>query len=145
MTLLQCFLSEFWPIFIFSSILLPALSLGRVWSLNGHLPFIRAKCFGELSEFAEEQQQQLLHDTSKEASRRWPSLLPFLLFAGTFSAGEAIGYTLPKFTAAPDSFWVHLGFSTLFAVFGFSLAARFEVRQLRPFLRISIAKARHAA
>ncbi len=145
MTTMQYFLSEFWPTFIVFSIVMPALWMGKIWSLDGHLPFVRRKSFAELSDFAEDQQQQLLHDASKEASRRWRSLVPFLIFTGMFATGGAIGRTLPKLTTVPDSFLVHVGFTALFTIVGVRLAARVEVRQLRPFLKDSIKRVRHAA
>jgi hypothetical protein len=145
MSTLQIFVSEFMAPFFGVTI-----GIAMVWfawraSSDGYPPFIGPGSFNELSDFAKDQQRQLLHQASVEAFRGWRSLTPIVIFAAIFAAGAAFGRTLPKITSVPDSFWVHAGFAALFAGFGGWLAGRLEVCYVRPFLKASIGRTHDAA
>jgi hypothetical protein len=135
MNTLQILFGEFWPTFVGMSVFFSFVWLAPRLACDGYLPFISPKSFPELATFAKDEQKGLLHEASKEASSQWRSFVPTVVFVALFSFGVAVGHTLPKVSALPDSFWVHVVFDCLFAVVGFWLAGRLTAQYMRPFLK----------
>lgn len=106
-----------------------ALRVSRLFPI--HLP----KSFKELAGYAKDEQKRLLQVASKEAFRCWRSVLPVISFALVLSGGIALGRTLPKATALPDTWWVHDITAALFAGAAGWFVMRLAVSCVRPFLQ----------
>jgi hypothetical protein len=145
MNTFNIFFSEFWVPFACAAPIFALLQLGRRLSLAGSAAvFIRPASFQELCSFSKEEQKRLLHEADKEAFPRWRFFCPVLIYAVLFSAGAAFGRTLLKVAALPDSVWVSAGLAGLSVALLAWLASRLEVRCIRPFLKVQIAKTRNA-
>ena len=142
----QTFFNEFWPVFVVAVIVFPLLQLGRRVSLEGTAAvFVRANCFRELCAFAKDEQKRLLHEADGKAFARWRFFLPALIYAFIFSGSIATGAAIPMAIGLHDSLWLRVGIAVMLVVLGCLLAGRWEARSIRPFLRVHIERAQHAA
>ena len=142
---LKIFLSEFWIPFACATPIFALVQFGRRLSLAGSAAvFIRPASFRELCSFPNEEQKRLLHEADMEAFPRWRFFFPVLVYAVVFSAGLAFGGTIPKVAGLPDSAWVSVGLAGLAVALLAWLASRWEVRCIRPFLKMQIERTSNA-
>jgi hypothetical protein len=132
---LQIFFREFWPPFVGVNIGMSLIWLATRFASDGYLPFIGPKSFIELETFAKDEQKRFLHEACKASSGQWRSFVPFVAFAALLSCGAAMGQTLSKVSALPDSIWVHIVFACFFGVIGGWFATRLQMHYVRPFLK----------
>jgi hypothetical protein len=140
MSLLQIFLSEFWLVFIVSTVVLPLLSLGRAVSRDKVASLVTPRDFSELSPFPKDDQKRLLQNAHRKAFSGWRLLLPGLLCAILSSVSLAASRTLARAGIIPDSIWMSTGTTLLFLALGGWGLKRLEVRRTRRFLMSQIAR-----
>lgn len=135
MNILRIFFTAWWPIFLGVGLVSVGLWFAGRFASHGYFLFTSPKSFKELAGYAKDEQKRLLQVASKEAFRCWRSVLPVISFALVLSGGIALGRTLPKATALPDTWWVHDIIAALFAGAAGWFVMRLAVSCVRPFLQ----------
>jgi hypothetical protein len=145
MNFLRIFFAELWPVLLGVGLVLVGLWFAGRFASHSYFLFTSPKSFNELAGYSEDEQKRLLQVASKETFRCWWSVLPSIAFALVFSGGIALGMTLPKVTALPDTWWVHTIVAALLAGEAGWLVMRLAVSCVRPHLQRLIARTSHVA
>jgi hypothetical protein len=145
MNTLQIFFSAFWPVFAIMAPIYALISWGARVSLDRNVAWVRPGYFKELSGFPRKERARLLHEADRAAFARWWFAFSTLMHTATISGAMIFAQAIPKVTMIRDSFWTSMGLVTLFIALGSWISSLFEVRRIRPFLRVQIEKTRHSA
>jgi hypothetical protein len=141
MNTLQIFFGFLWAPLIGWSVGITFVWLAIYFSSEGCLSYAGPKLFTELGIFTKDEQKRLLHVAMQEAGR-WRSFIPFVVVLAFAPFGAALGRTIPKIPALPDSLWVHALFAGVFGGIGGWLAVWLGALFIRPFLKRGIERAR---
>jgi len=145
MNSLRIFFAEWWLIFLCQSFVFVGMWFAGRFGLHGYFFLTSPKSFKELAAFSEDEKKRLLQEASKETFRCWRSVVAPVACALVLSAGIAFGWTIPKVTTLPDTWWVHTVFGASFAGATGWFVPRLAKSCVRPFLRSLIERTSHAA